>query len=193
VFDARTGEETVVLEPPPEARGQRGFGNPVFSPDGSRIAAIGTKGLQVFDARTGRPLLTLRADAPPRNFAFSRDGARIVATGEGGLHFFEPQTGEEIFSLPERAPVLPADSIQQFAFSPAGTCLAALGGDGRLRTWAAPKEVAAGQARRAPYPAADSTEWHRDMAERCRGAGDTFGLDFHLRRLVQEEPPGGRR
>src|SRR5262249_17457125 len=67
-----------------------------FSPDGKTLAAGNPRGLvKLWDAATGRKLLTLKGQAKPlRALSYSPDGKVLVtAGGEGIVTFWDVQTG----------------------------------------------------------------------------------------------------
>lgn len=57
----------------------------VFSPDGSRVVACGSRNLTVWGPETGDALVTFRAGgAGAAGLAFSADGSRIIAIFQPG-------------------------------------------------------------------------------------------------------------
>jgi len=132
------------------------------SPDGSRLATAGSTGAAGFDlvyghvgqfrprgagsndaattatvwnARTGKPLLTLaRATSPIHDLAYSPDGTRIVTGSEDGTAtVWDARTGKRLFTLPDAGT---GGGFLGVAFSPDGTRLATADGLGRVRIWA---------------------------------------------------------
>ena len=90
-----------------------------ISLDGTRIAAIFSDNLCIYDTTTGeaiRPPFKLEVDENPRSVVFSPDG-KIVASGSHALRLWNVQTGEEIESFDI--------DVYSLAFSPNGTCIAA--------------------------------------------------------------------
>ena len=82
VFDATTGGQVLS----DVITGSRSVGAPAFSPDGTRIAAhvSGTAAteMRLWDAATGREVLTLKRSTPGRvHLAFRPDGHRLVEVG----------------------------------------------------------------------------------------------------------------
>jgi WD40 repeat protein len=93
-------------------------GDVIFSPDGRLIASVATKGVQLWDAQSGRLIMTLADDAHVDTLTFSPDGHHIAA----GLKVpGEPQAAEtriwDVFSG-ETIRKLPYSS--QLAYSPGG-------------------------------------------------------------------------
>jgi WD40 repeat protein/Flp pilus assembly protein TadD/predicted Ser/Thr protein kinase len=93
----------------------------VFSPDGTRIAALSREGVvRVLDARSGQQTLTLKGPAKLYDPAFSPDGTRIAALDSGGVvRVFDARDGQETLAL--KAP----RKLNSLAFSPDGTRIAA--------------------------------------------------------------------
>src|SRR5579884_756072 len=107
-----------------------------FSPDGKRIITAGPTG-KVWDAVTGRLLLTLNDDPGEVAAAFSPDGARIACACRDGVHIWDAQIGREMLVLKDEAYML------KLAFSRDGRRLAAVAGDGKVLIWTAADLTAA--------------------------------------------------
>src|SRR5205085_478869 len=101
-----------------------------FSPDGQRLAAASWREVKVWDARTGREVLTVQG----RNcLAFSADGKRI-ATGAADktVKVWDGASGAELLALRDHT-----SEVASVAFSPDGRRIATGAGipDQRVRVW----------------------------------------------------------
>jgi WD40 repeat protein/tetratricopeptide (TPR) repeat protein len=140
VWDARDGMEAFTL------RGHVGQISAVaYSPDGRHLAT-GSHDLSVFggitrpdrtakvwDARTGREVLTLRGHhGPVLGVAFSPDGRRLAtASGDKTAKVWDVDSGRELVTLQGHL-----DALTGVAFSPDGRHLATAGGaDRTARVW----------------------------------------------------------
>ncbi|HEX7836447.1 MAG TPA: hypothetical protein VF469_03240, partial [Kofleriaceae bacterium] len=103
-----------------------------FSPDGSWLATTGGNDLHVLDARTWRPVLTIRG-ARVRGLAFDPTGARLVTGATtGDVAIWSIPSGAKIRHLREVGE--PVDAV---AFSPDGQLVVAASRDGAVRVWRA--------------------------------------------------------
>ena len=104
-----------------------------FSPDGSRVVTAGSdRTAQVWDARTGLLLLTLRGHTGPVGSAsFSPDGMRVVTGGgDGTARVWDAATGAENLTLKWYP-----GWVDSATFSPDGRRVLTAGGDGAARIW----------------------------------------------------------
>jgi WD40 repeat protein len=104
-----------------------------FSPDGRRIAMIGTDGgLRLWDEQ-GSLLRELQADDHQiiNHAAFSRDSSLIAAGGDdNAVHLIDGRTGTDAGRLQA-----PGAEIARVGFSPDGTKVAGLAAGGLTRVW----------------------------------------------------------
>ncbi len=93
VWDALTGIAVCALDPPsvPGAWNGRVVSAFAFSPDGRRLVSFGgVPGVKVWDAASGRELLTLGDDGPPvTEAAFGEDGFLITADDNGAVRAWD--------------------------------------------------------------------------------------------------------
>ena len=135
VWDAVSGKEVLAL--PAAGPEDRIFGA-AFSPDGIRLATAGVNGALVWDASTGRKLLTLAGHKDwVSSIAFSPDGSRIATSSfDGTAILWDAASGKKLFLLTGFT-----DTVRQVAFSPDGKRLAAAGLQGIVKIW----DVASGK------------------------------------------------
>jgi WD40 repeat protein len=130
----RTGEELSSL-----TWQVRGITSVVFSPDGSRLAAISSGGyVAVWEFATRKQLFKLneRGNKEIMWVAFSPDGQRLVSAGRGPelgrgkatVTVWDASTGQELLSLRSE------NDTECVAFSPDGRWLAAVDSC-RIRVW----------------------------------------------------------
>jgi WD40 repeat protein len=137
-WDTRTGQELLTLQ---------GHASCVkcvaFSPDGSRLASSSegydpqkkqTLGeLKVWDARTGREVLTLEGHTGPfGNVAWSPDGTRLASAPwyQTRVKIWDAQTGQETLSLQGHT-----GAVISVAWSPDGRRLASTSHDKTVKVW----------------------------------------------------------
>jgi WD40 repeat protein/tRNA A-37 threonylcarbamoyl transferase component Bud32/tetratricopeptide (TPR) repeat protein len=136
VWDARTGQELLTL------KGHSGPVNSVcFSPDGRRLATgsgvwrkrhpqpVFVGEVKIWDARTGRALLTL--EGASGSVCFSPDGRRLATAGGHLAKVWDAVTGKLLLPLKS----FPAREVTGVCFSPDGQRLAAVISDLTARVW----------------------------------------------------------
>ncbi len=93
----------------------KGFYKVVLSPDGRQALSVGTGGIKLWDAMTGRELRTLTNDLT--TFAdFSPDGRHLISAGLYAPTLWETSTGRVVRSFMRR----PFSSVYSATFSPDG-------------------------------------------------------------------------
>jgi WD40 repeat protein len=128
VWDTATGREVFACK---YADGEVTW-EAVFSPDGKRLAACGSKGIRIWDVASRETQATWPSDSrASRCLAFSPDGKRL-ATGstEGMVELWDTAEGRKVQTFKGHF-----GPIAAMAFSPDGTRLASGGADGTLRVW----------------------------------------------------------
>lgn len=108
-----------------------------FTPDGCKLVTYQDKDVFVWDAYTGKQLLTFRLPGEKATFGvgFSPDGSRVVASvlDFDGVYFFDAETGQVVLQLQKDAEILTIES-----FSPDGTRLVT---EGDMRTHESPNRM----------------------------------------------------
>jgi WD40 repeat protein len=132
------------------------LGSSAFSSDCRLIAARDSDGVKVFDARSGRLIVSFPLGAG--TIAFMPRGEALVApTVSGEWALFDPATGKLLRAMDPVPPALAKFGVYDVAFSPDGKRLAGAYGNGEVVVW----DVATGKRVRTlpPYiiPA-----WRRD-------------------------------
>lgn len=105
-----------------------------LSPSGSQIASASSDHAYIWDAATGRRVLSLpRATSPIHAVAYSPDGSELATSEDDGTTIvWNAETGGRQFSLPD--PDTGGGSVG-IDFSPDGAMLATADGLGRIRVW----------------------------------------------------------
>ena len=133
LLDAQTGERKVKLED--ASKRQRGylahmFGrleHPVFTSDGTRVAALTGEDASIWDVATGKKILTLKKlNGWPTAIAFSEDGRTLALAslkgrmpgGESEISLWEVATGKSLNKLKGKN-----DSISCLQFAAQGRAL----------------------------------------------------------------------
>ncbi len=106
--------------------------SPVFSPDGSLIAAPAANGVPIWDARTGAPIHSLPEPEPGGscNVAFSPDGRELASTNGNGVTVWSTRTWTMVERLQGHT-----GSVIGLDWSPDGTRIATGANDGTARIW----------------------------------------------------------
>ncbi len=126
IRDARTGAALITL-PVDDTQGA------AFSPDGRAVVTANGEATQVWDARSGRLLMALGAEATRfvTSAAFSADGRAVVAAyNDGTARVWDARTGKGVAVL--RGHTKP---VRDAAFSPDGRRVVTVGYDGTARVW----------------------------------------------------------
>src|SRR5262249_11881138 len=117
-----------------------------FSPDGKRLASVGSGEVKLWDAQTGQELLSfpfkgLVNSFAPGNVTFSPDGRRVATSGgengengpgqrSGVVKVWDATTGRELWTVKHPA------YLDGVAFSPDGKRLASASGSGwTVKVW----------------------------------------------------------
>jgi len=110
-----------------------------FSPDGRQLASAHSDGLRIWEASTGKLILSSREggdirSSPLENFysvAFSPDGLYLAAGGNKKVRIWNIDTGQEIASSPHKLKF----NVLDMAFSPDSGQIAIGGQDPNITIW----------------------------------------------------------
>ncbi|MFO1498988.1 MAG: serine/threonine-protein kinase [Verrucomicrobiota bacterium] len=102
-----------------------------FSPDGRRLitGSLDTH-VKVWDASSGKELLTLTSPSSIRSFALSRDGRRIATGAHECIMIWDPVSGEKALTLQGHS-----NWVTALAFSPDGKQIVSVGADKTVKVW----------------------------------------------------------
>jgi WD40 repeat protein len=136
VWDTQTGQQLLSVKAYAGPRASL-----AFSPDGKRLATSnlpsklagamdGPGEVKVWDAQTGKELLTLVHPAEIKSVVFSPDGKRLASSARwlSGVQVWDAQTGQELLNLKTDG------YVNSLAFSPNGHWLAS-DPNGTLTIW----------------------------------------------------------
>ena len=100
-----------------------------FSPDGKYVAAGGWNGVaQVWDAKSGREIISQTSGDSVSCVTFSPDGKYVAWSGEGTIRVWDIKKVQEVLQIPHR-------SVPFITFSPNGKHLLSSGYDRTARVW----------------------------------------------------------
>lgn len=133
VFDSSSGKKILEFSASP-----KGIQRIAFSPKGDRIALADQEGASVWDAMTGKQLLTYSGHGEGlrlSGIAFSPDSKWIATTGnDATVQVWDSETGAKLFTL-----VGHTGATFGVVFSPDGQYLASSSVDRTVKVWKLPK------------------------------------------------------
>jgi WD40 repeat protein len=104
----------------------------VFSPDGTQVATASADGTaRIWDATTGKELLTVKGSGIVWHAMFSPDGKLLATAGQDGIvHIWTATTGQKVLDL-----VGHHEDVFHIEFSPDGSRIATISPDGTAKVW----------------------------------------------------------
>jgi WD40 repeat protein len=146
IWHTATGKESLALRYAPPSAGIPGTPRPrgeallAWGPGGQLAVAGGDGAVTIWDAATGKEVVSLSAPrAPVSSVAWSPDGRRLAsAGGDGTVSLWDVSAGQEVFTVRSAPP--PGGRTGALAWSPDGRlALSLLGlagaGDGVVTVW----------------------------------------------------------
>jgi WD40 repeat protein/serine/threonine protein kinase len=106
-----------------------------WNPHGTRLASSDDAAIQIWDAATGKELVTLKGSEEVQWLAWSPDGTRLASAGRGGtVIIWDPVTRGQIRSFRRSHPTT-SDPVSSVTWSPDGVQLAAAFWEGVVVIW----------------------------------------------------------
>jgi WD40 repeat protein/tRNA A-37 threonylcarbamoyl transferase component Bud32 len=172
VWDAKTGAKEIELQSPPGPT-LSSWVVAVWSPDGTRVVTVADSANRVhlWDARTGKEVLTLTLPNPVHDITWSHDRTRLVTVhSDGMLRVWDPKTGKEVRALELKGYI---DRLFTAVFSPDGSRVLTASTDagGGVRVW----DAATGAellALKPPGGLATAAVWSSDGTRIIAACGD---------------------
>ncbi|MCB8839529.1 WD40 repeat domain-containing protein [Aurantimonas sp. VKM B-3413] len=147
-----------------------------FSPDGSRLLTAGYEpAVNIWDAGSGKSLLTITADGNVNAAKFAASGRNVATASTSGLSLFDAATGAMLHQLNGHK-----YGVYDVAVSPDGATLASVGGPERIvRFWNVATGAAGPSLQESVY-SSDRVAFSPDGASLATGSG---GAEIDLWRL----------